>query len=354
MSSQPGRVSRRRLLALLAAAAAAGCTSDQQRVPPSPSGRATGPSPGATTAVATGQRPTSTGRHSALTQPPATSAPPDPLLAQLRTELALVAAYDAAIRTHPDLASGLSGIRGNHAAHVDALRSLIGPSADRALPSAGPTASEPSTTESGASLGHVRSTLSSLEQAAAADYAAAAITAAPDRAALLGSIAACERTHPGLLDAATDLEKVPDFSGVGSADVAALQETLGAEHAVVWGYDVVGGQSATARQPAVQAAQGRHGDLVALLTTAIAAQHQTPVAPQAGYQLPFAVSGQAGAVKLAIHLEDGAAAAWRHLLARVASAGVRRTAVAALADCAVQSVIWRAAPGPAFPGIASS
>ncbi|HEY2176448.1 MAG TPA: ferritin-like domain-containing protein [Mycobacteriales bacterium] len=139
-------------------------------------------------------------------------------------------------------------------------------------------------------------------------------------------------------------------------EVEALQGALAAEYAVDWGYDLVGGKVPTALQPAVRTAQAPHVDLQSVAAAAIRARHADPVAPQPAYQLPFPVTGEPSALRLAAHLEDGAAAAWRFLLGTTADRALRRTAAGALSAAAVQATRWRVRAGtsPAsqpFPGM---
>lgn len=139
-------------------------------------------------------------------------------------------------------------------------------------------------------------------------------------------------------------------------EVEALQGALAAEYAVDWGYDLVGGKVPTALQPAVRTAQAPHVDLQSVAAAAIRARHADPVAPQPAYQLPFPVTGERSALRLAAHLEDGAAAAWRFLLGTTADRALRRTAAGALSAAAVQATRWRVRAGTSptsqpFPGM---
>lgn len=139
-------------------------------------------------------------------------------------------------------------------------------------------------------------------------------------------------------------------------EVEALQGALAAEYAVDWGYDLVGGKVPTALQPAVRTAQAPHVDLQSVAAAAIRARHADPVTPQPAYQLPFPVTGEPSALRLAAHLEDGAAAAWRYLLGTTPDRALRRTAAGALSAAAVQATRWRVRAGtsPAsqpFPGM---
>jgi Domain of unknown function (DUF4439) len=80
-----------------------------------------------------------------------------------------------------------------------------------------------------------------------------------------------------------------------------------------------------------------------------------PVPTEASYALPFGVTDPRSALRLAVHLEEGAAAAWRYAVAATDSQAVRRTALSALTDAALRATGWRlrlppTVPTEAFPG----
>lgn len=114
--------------------------------------------------------------------------PPDPQLADLTAERRLLAAYDAAIKAHPDLATRLRPIRAAHAEHAASLVELTGAARGAGSPPALPA--EPTA---------VIAALRELEVAAARARAASCITAEPSRAPVLGSIAAAEACHAEVL-----------------------------------------------------------------------------------------------------------------------------------------------------------
>lgn len=135
----------------------------------------------------------------------------------------------------------------------------------------------------------------------------------------------------------------------------ALQGALAAEHAVVWGYGVVGAEVADDLLALVRAAHEAHRTRREQTAELLRGREVPPVAAAASYELPFPVADPAAALALATELEDGCAAAWRYLLGQTEDAGLRKTALAALTACALQSVRWRRAGGVepstvAFPG----
>lgn len=132
-----------------------------------------------------------------------------------------------------------------------------------------------------------------------------------------------------------------------------LQTALAAEYAAAWGYDVVGGKLPTSQQAWARAAQAAHRARATATAAAITAAGETPVGPAATYTLPIAVSGATSAMRLAVRLEDGTAAAWHFVLN--ADTAHRRLAADALTTCAVTATRWRirGAQSPAtqaFPG----
>jgi hypothetical protein len=134
-----------------------------------------------------------------------------------------------------------------------------------------------------------------------------------------------------------------------------LAAALAAEEAAIYAYGLIGvnltGEGAQDEARSTEAAhRARRDVLVARL-----AQLRASTAPApAGYQLPFPVTDHSSALKLAIAVEDGVAAAWRAALPTTRDAD-RGTAVDALTDAAVRATRWRrlAAVTPVtvpFPG----
>jgi Domain of unknown function (DUF4439) len=135
------------------------------------------------------------------------------------------------------------------------------------------------------------------------------------------------------------------------APVDALQAALAAEHAVIWGYAVVGGKVGADLRGQVHEADTAHRARRDVTVGTIRRLGGDPAPTRASYRLPFAVTDRASALRLAVHLEDGAAAAWRYLIAATEDAALRRTAVAALTDAAVRGTRWRRMVSPATPTV---
>ncbi|BCJ34851.1 hypothetical protein Athai_23540 [Actinocatenispora thailandica] len=133
-----------------------------------------------------------------------------------------------------------------------------------------------------------------------------------------------------------------------------LQQALAAEHAAVYGYDVLGPRLTGTEQTAARNAEQAHRDRRDALTLALTKQHVTPVAAAPGYALPQPVTDRASALRLAVTLEERTAKAWGAGLPAL-SAAQRKQAVDAVSDCAVWATRWRRTAGMApttvpFPG----
>lgn len=120
-----------------------------------------------------------------------------------------------------------------------------------------------------------------------------------------------------------------------------LAAALAAEEAAIYAYGTLGvkltddGVLVEARS-AEAAHRGRRDALVSRLATLEASAAPAP----AGYELPFEVTDQESALKLAIQVEDGVAQAWRAALPATEQAD-RAMALDALIDAAVRATRWR-------------
>lgn len=134
-----------------------------------------------------------------------------------------------------------------------------------------------------------------------------------------------------------------------------LSAALAAEEAAIYAYGVIGVHlTATADIAEARAAEQVHRTRRDAVVSRLAALNASTAPAPAAYRLPFPVTGTASALKLAIHVEDGVAAAWRAVLP--ASGGDDRSAaLAALTDAAVRATRWRRRAGVTpetlpFPG----
>jgi hypothetical protein len=114
--------------------------------------------------------------------------------------------------------------------------------------------------------------------------------------------------------------------------VAALK----AEHAAIFAYGVLGARldaSTVAFATQAEAAHRARRDALMLLLTA---RKVTPPVAEPAYVLPTPVTDQASALKLAIDVEQRAAAIWREALPDT-TGDDRKLALDALVDCAVRA-----------------
>jgi hypothetical protein len=137
-------------------------------------------------------------------------------------------------------------------------------------------------------------------------------------------------------------------------ETEALVAAMEAEHAAIFGYGAVGAQLDRAGQNACRQAETAHRDRRDALAARMRAASASPPPSAPAYELPFPVTDRNSALRLAVHLEEGTARAWRQALPAT-SDDSRRFAVAALMDSAVRAARWRRTAGtlPAtvpFPG----
>ena len=134
-----------------------------------------------------------------------------------------------------------------------------------------------------------------------------------------------------------------------------LAAALAAEEAAIYAYGVIGvhlsdsDEVARARS-AEQEHRVRRDGLVERIDELKASAAPAPP----GYRLPFEVTDREGALKLAVHVEDGVAQAWRTLLP-VTEGDERDDALSSLTDSAIRATRWRRLSGAApltiaFPG----
>jgi hypothetical protein len=134
-----------------------------------------------------------------------------------------------------------------------------------------------------------------------------------------------------------------------SGEIAALQNALAAEHAVIYGYGVVGAMLAGPEQADAVADWTAHLTARDNLESMLTALGATPVAADAAYRLPFAVTSAATAAGLAASLEDGLTRAYLGVVA-VSSPALRSFGARAMQTSANRAVAWSGTT-TAFPGM---
>lgn len=135
----------------------------------------------------------------------------------------------------------------------------------------------------------------------------------------------------------------------------ALFDAVATEHATIYGYGVVSAHSLPERNYLVSEAMGEHRERREEALVMLAERSVEAPLPAAGYQLPIDVDTPVDAAKLAVRMEDDAAAAWRAVIEQATDQQDRAFAVTALTQCAVMAARWRRVLGAdpvtvAFPG----
>src|SRR3954454_13738520 len=134
-----------------------------------------------------------------------------------------------------------------------------------------------------------------------------------------------------------------------------MPAALAAEEAAIYAYGVIGVHLTVAADiDGARAAEQAHRTRRDAAVSRLAALSASPGPAPAAYRLPFPVTDVASALKLAIRVEDGVAAAW-HAVLPTGDGGDRAMALAALTDAAVRATRWRRRAGVSpvtlpFPG----
>ncbi|MDZ5620773.1 ferritin-like domain-containing protein [Nocardioides sp. HM23] len=138
-----------------------------------------------------------------------------------------------------------------------------------------------------------------------------------------------------------------------SAPIDALQTALAAEHAAVFVYGALGGQTSQSDDPTLYAeitdAYVTHRDRRDRLVRVIEAAGRQPVAAEPGYDLPVDLSTPIAVADRALQLERACAATYAFVVAST-SEDDRRWAVDALLDTAVRELGFGGRP-ERLPGL---
>ena len=139
--------------------------------------------------------------------------------------------------------------------------------------------------------------------------------------------------------------------------VEPLQAVLAAEHAVVFGYGVVGAHLRGPDRRRASDELARHRDQRDALTSQLVALGAEPAQTAAAYELPHPVTSTDEARDLAAVLETRLAGVWADAVLALPArqraeeaAGLREQAIAGLQAAAVASATWRGGSVP-FPGL---
>ena len=132
----------------------------------------------------------------------------------------------------------------------------------------------------------------------------------------------------------------------------ALQTTLEAEHAAMYVYGALGGQtSESGNRPlfdALTAAYTAHRSRRDQLAAEITARGAEPVASAPAYELPVGLGSERAVSEAALTLERSCAATYGFLVANSRTVW-RRWAIGALTESAVRELVFRGTP-EMFPG----
>jgi hypothetical protein len=134
-----------------------------------------------------------------------------------------------------------------------------------------------------------------------------------------------------------------------------LAAALAAEEAAIYAYGPIGVRLTADRdRTEARAAEAAHRDRRDVVVSRLDELSASTAPAPAGYALPYPVTDRASALRLAVDVEEGVAAAWRAVLPVTVDAD-RSAALAALTDAAVRATRWRRFAGVTpvtvpFPG----
>lgn len=137
----------------------------------------------------------------------------------------------------------------------------------------------------------------------------------------------------------------------------ALLAALAGEHAAIYAYGPIGARLSAKTAADGRAAEAAHRNRRDALLLRLAGTQPTPPPAEPGYALPFPVTSNTTALKLAVRVEERTAGLWRAALPETAGAD-RKLALDALIDCAVRATRFRRSAGGTpitvpFPGRSS-
>lgn len=137
-----------------------------------------------------------------------------------------------------------------------------------------------------------------------------------------------------------------------AATITALQATLAAENAAVYGYGVAGAYLSGSRFAAAQRDWNGHRAAGATLTAMITRLGAKPAPAADAYRPPFPVHSARAAASLAAMLEDGVLTAYLGLVA-LDDTALRTFGARGMQASAIRAAFWRGST-TAFPGLPAS
>ncbi|MDQ6649446.1 MAG: ferritin-like domain-containing protein [Actinomycetota bacterium] len=138
------------------------------------------------------------------------------------------------------------------------------------------------------------------------------------------------------------------------SDLELAQQALATEHAVIYGYGLLGARlDLAARQLATQG-EDAHRARRDLLRRFVLDRRGAPVAAEPAYAAPFPVPDMPAGLRLASQLEDAVAATYRAVVVATDDRPLRQVAVEALQDAAVRATRFRLLAGLAADSVTSA
>jgi hypothetical protein len=134
--------------------------------------------------------------------------------------------------------------------------------------------------------------------------------------------------------------------------IRALQSALAAEHAAVYGYGVVGAYLKGSDRATAAADWVAHQNARDQLEATLRSGGAQPGPAAVAYQLPVPVRTPAGAISLAVILEERVATAYLGLVA-LSTPALRELGAAQLRVSALRAAFWRGST-VAFPGLTAA
>ncbi|OBB56281.1 hypothetical protein A5757_01955 [Mycobacterium sp. 852013-51886_SCH5428379] len=135
----------------------------------------------------------------------------------------------------------------------------------------------------------------------------------------------------------------------------ALYDAVAVEHGVIYGYGLVSAHSTPDDNWLVSTCMAAHRQRREAAIALLEARDVAPPLPAPGYQVPDRLVDPEDAAKLAVQMEEDAAAAWRAVVEQATTSEDRAFGVEALTRSAVFAAQWTQIVGArpvtvAFPG----
>jgi len=134
------------------------------------------------------------------------------------------------------------------------------------------------------------------------------------------------------------------------AELAALQEVLAGEHAIVWAYGTLGPRLGGTDEERARSLLATHQVLREVARAQVLAAGGRPVAAEAAYTLPLQPADPATAAQLAQLVEERLAEVYADLVAAAVDQQLRAQGVGGVVDATLRAASWGMTE-TAFPGL---